>query len=312
MKKVIVTGAAGFIPSHLIEGLLSRGYEVLGIDNYLTGLPTNLNQAKANDKFSFQEADVNNLAEIEKTFLDFSPDYVFHYAACVGVKRTLDNPQWVLNDIKGLDNILELCRKSKVKRICYSSSSEVYGEPVEFPQHEHTTPLNSKLPYAVVKNLGEVYLKTYKKEHDLDYTIFRFFNTYGPRQSPDFVISKFIKCALQGEPISVYGDGSQSRTFCFIKDNVDATINALESKECANEVINIGSDNEMSILELAKKIIATTNSKSNIVHLPALEEGDMTRRLPYIEKMHDLLKRDLTQLDIGLHQTLEYFSKDVE
>lgn len=311
MKKVIVTGAAGFIPSHLVEGLLNKGYEVLGFDNYLTGIPLNLSRAKDHDLFSFIEADVNNLLEIEEAFLDFCPDYVFHYAACVGVKRTLANPQWVLNDIKGLDNILELCRKSKVNRICYSSSSEVYGEPVEFPQHEHTTPLNSKLPYAVVKNLGEVYLKTYKKEYDLDYTIFRFFNTYGPRQSHDFVISKFIKLALAGEPISVYGDGSQSRTFCYIKDNIDATINALESKKCLNEVINIGSDNEMSILELAQKIIEVTNSSSKITYLPALEEGDMTRRLPFTEKMQSLIERELTDFQTGLRHTLDYFDSNV-
>lgn len=307
MKKVIVTGAAGFIPSHLVEGLLDRGFEVLGFDNYLTGLPANLIHAKNHDLFRFVEGDVNKLETIEEAFLDFGPDYVFHYAACVGVKRTLANPQWVLNDIKGLDNVLELCRKSKVERICFSSSSEVYGEPVEFPQYEDTTPLNSKLPYAVVKNLGEVYLKTYQKEYDLNYTIFRFFNTYGPRQSPDFVISKFIKFALEGEPISVYGDGSQSRTFCWIKDNIEATINALESKKCINHVINIGSNNELSIHELAQEIIKLTGSNSEITHFPALEEGDMTRRLPSIEKMRELLGKELTDVNSGLEQTVEYF-----
>src|SRR5437588_12842334 len=121
----------------------------------------------------------------------------------------------VLDDIKGIQNVLHLAKNTGVKRVFFSSSSEVYGEPVEFPQNEFTTPLNSRLPYAVVKNVGEAFLRSYKQEFDLDYTIFRFFNTYGPKQSSDFVMTKFIKAALANDRITIYGDGSQTRTFCY-------------------------------------------------------------------------------------------------
>lgn len=114
------------------------------------------------------------------------------------MKRTTDNPVSVLHDIDGIRNVLDLCKNTGVKRVFFSSSSEVYGEPVEFPQNEHTTPLNSKLPYAIVKNIGEAFLRSYHKEYGLDYTVFRFFNTYGPKQSKDFVVSKFIRAALKG------------------------------------------------------------------------------------------------------------------
>jgi UDP-glucose 4-epimerase len=239
-------------------------------------------------------------------FLSYSIDYVFHYAATVGVQRTLDNPVRVLNDIEGIKNILNLSKNTPVKRVFYSSSSEVYGEPVEFPQNEETTPLNSKLPYAIVKNIGEAFLKSYKQEYNLDYTIFRFFNTYGPNQSQDFVIAKFLKLALKNEDITIYGDGSQSRTLCYIDDNIDATVNAFLSSDWENTTINIGNNNETSVLDIAHKIITITNSTSKIVHLPALKDGDMTRRLPDIANMQTLLNnRPLVSLEDGIDKMLK-------
>jgi UDP-glucose 4-epimerase len=237
--------------------------------------------------------------------LAYNFDFVFHYAAVVGVKRTLDNPIMVLDDINGIKNILELSKYTKVQRVFFSSSSEVYGEPVESPQNEDTTPLNAKLPYAIVKNVGEVFLKSYKKEYDLDYTIFRFFNTYGPKQSIDFVMSKFIRLALANKDITVYGNGMQTRTFCYIDDNIGATINALMKNKCINETINIGNDNEITILKLAEEIIRVTKSKSKIIHLPALKEGDMSRRKPDITKMKKLLGRKLLPLEKGIKKLIE-------
>jgi UDP-glucose 4-epimerase len=181
----------------------------------------------------------------------------------------------------------------------------VYGEPVEFPQNEHTTPLNSRLPYAIVKNIGEAYLKSFKQEYDLDYTIFRFFNTFGPKQSKDFVISKFIAAALKGEDITIYGDGSQTRTFCFIDDNITATTNAFYQNKFVNDVVNIGGDTEMPILEVANLIIKLTNSSSKIVHLPALKDGDMTRRRPDTTKMRQLLDKEPLTLEQGLEKLLK-------
>jgi UDP-glucose 4-epimerase len=148
-------------------------------------------------------------------------------------------------------------------------------------------------------------LRSYQREYNLDFTIFRFFNTYGPRQSDDFVIAKFIKRALKNEDITIYGDGSQTRTFCYIDDNIDATIAAFEKDMFVNDTINIGNNNETSILDLAKTVIRLTDSKSAIVHLPALTEGDMTRRLPDISKMKVLLGRELTSLEQGIINILQ-------
>ena len=143
-------------------------------------------------------------------------------------------------------------------------------------------------------------MKSYNKEYDLDYTVFRFFNTYGSKQSKDFVVSKFINSALKNENLTIYGDGSQTRTFCYVDDNIQATTTAFYEHQYVNDIVNIGGDVEVTILELAKIIIKLTKSRSNIIHLPALEEGDMTRRRPDITKMKKLLNRDLLSLDEGL------------
>ena len=303
MKNVLITGGAGFVPSSLADGLLSRGgYKVVLVDNMLTGQMSNV---PMHENATFIRADANCYADMAAIFSRFSFDYVFHYAAVVGVKRTLDNPAMVLEDIDGIKHILNLSKNTGVHRVFFSSSSEVYGEPVELPQNEVTTPLNSKLPYAIVKNVGEAFFRSYKDEYDLDYTIFRFFNTYGPKQSTDFVMSKFIDAALNNRDITIYGDGLQTRTFCYINDNIDACLNAMRSEEFKNDVVNIGSDDEVTIMELAHTIKRLTNSSSKIIHLPALEEGDMTRRQPDIGKMKNLLNRPLTHLDEGIKKVLE-------
>jgi UDP-glucose 4-epimerase len=191
-----------------------------------------------------------------------------------------------------------------VKRFFYTSSSEVYGEPVEFPQNEETTPLNSRLPYAIVKNVGEAFCRSYHQEYGLDFTILRFFNTYGPKQSADFVISKFLKAALTDQPITIYGDGNQSRTFCFVKDNVSAIINSLTTNSSINEVINIGNDQDTTVLELANLIIQLTESKSVIQFLPPLKEGDMTRRKPDNSKMKKLMSKQLIPLEVGVKEII--------
>ena len=304
-NNILVTGGAGFVGSSLVEELINdENNFVVVVDNLQTGSKDKLPIAQ-HGNLKFIQCDVNKEAEITSVFHTFSFDYVFHYAALVGVKRTLDNPVKVLNDITGIKNILNLSKNTGVKRVIYASSSEVYGEPVEYPQNEETTPLNSRLPYAIVKNVGEAFLKSYKQEYGLDYTIFRFFNTYGPKQSKDFVISKFLSAALNNEPITVYGKGDQTRTFCFVKNNVEACINAAFDEEYANQTINIGNNIETTILDLATIIISLTDSKSEIQHLPALEEGDMTRRNPDITKMKTLLKKDLISLEDGIKEILK-------
>ena len=303
-RKILVTGGAGFIGSSLAERLCQNTENfVVVVDNLLTGSVSNIPKT-VDQNLKFIKADVNSFNDIASIFHAYAFDYVFHYAAVVGVKRTLANPVMVLNDLKGINNILTLSKNTGVKRVFYTSSSEVYGEPVEFPQNEYTTPLNSRLPYAIVKNAGEAYLRSFKHEYNLDYTIFRLFNTYGPKQSVDFVISKFIMAALRGKEITIYGDGSQTRTFCFIEDHLDATLNAFYDNLVINDVANIGTDNEMTVLELAKTIIRLTHSQSKIVHLPELKEGDMTRRQPDITRMKELLRRRPTSLEDGINALL--------
>ena len=302
-RKILITGGAGFIGSSLAHKLSEDKSNVITIvDNLLTG---DVNRIPKLDNVKFIKGDVNDTQVISSIFYGNHFDYVFHYAAVVGVKRTIENPIMVLDDLKGMRNVLDLCKNTSVKRIFFSSSSEVYGEPVELPQHEYTTPLNSRLPYAIVKNVGEAFLKSYKQEYDLDYTIFRFFNTYGPLQSKDFVVSKFIAAAMKNEDITIYGDGSQTRTFCFVDDNIQACVNAFMKDEVMNDVINIGSDKILTVLELAEMIIKVADSTSKIIHLPALEEGDMTRRQPDTGKMLQLLGKEPLSLEEGLKKVID-------
>lgn len=303
MTKILITGGAGFIGSSLAEKLLTNPiYFVVLIDNLLTG---DIRKVPQQSNCKFIKCDVNHYRDIAAIMTSFQFDYVFHFAAVVGVKRTLENPVQVLNDLSGIKNILELSKNTGVKRVFFSSSSEVYGEPVELPQNEETTPLNSRLPYAVVKNVGEAFCRSYQQEFGLSFTIFRFFNTYGPRQSTDFVISKFINAALSNSPITIYGKGLQTRTFCYIDDNVDCMIKILEQNLMVNDVINIGNDQDYTVLQLAKVIIELTGSKSEIVYLPPLKEGDMTRRQPDASKMKSILNRELLTLETGISKILK-------
>jgi nucleoside-diphosphate-sugar epimerase len=305
--RVLITGGAGFVPSSLADALLKNpDTEIVLVDNFLTGRKENI---PAHPRCRFIKNDVNNYNDIAPVFLAFRFDYVFHYAAVVGVKRTLEHPVMVLDDIMGIRNVLDLAKNTGVKRVFFSSSSEVYGEPVHLPQHEHTTPLNSRLPYAVVKNVGESFCRSYQQEYGLEFTLFRFFNTYGPKQSPDFVVSRFINAALENKDITVYGDGMQTRTFCYIDDNTEACINALTQNLFVNDVVNVGNDKAITVLELAETIIRLTESNSKIIHLPPLPEGDMTRRQPDIGNMNQLLKREFISLDEGLSRIIALRTK---
>ena len=301
--KILVTGGAGNIGGSLSRKLVERSDCFIDIiDDLSTGSENKLPDKKFKN-WNFFHIDVNNYENILKNIGERDYDFIFHYAAVVGVNRTLKNPKLVLNDIEGIKNILEFSKQKKVNRIFFSSSSEVYGEPVEIPQKEATTPLNSKLPYAVVKNLAESYFRTYKKEDNINYTIFRLFNTFGPLQSDDFVITKFINQAIANKDLTVYGDGSQTRTFCYIDDNIDCTIKCLLENKYINDVLNIGSDEEMSILSLAELVIKLTKSKSKIIHLPPLKEGDMSRRKPDTSKMKSVLNREIVSLEDGIIKT---------
>lgn len=306
MNKILITGGAGNVGGALARKLVeNKNYNVVIADNLLTGSKSKL-PSKNYSNWKFVHCDVNNYKEISELMLVNQFDYVFHYAAVVGVKRTQDQPIAVLNDIEGIRNILQLSKNSSVKRVFYSSSSEVYGEPVELPQHEQTTPLNSRVPYAVVKNVGEAFFKSFYKSYGLPFTIFRFFNTYGPNQSEDFVIAKFLRAALNGDDITIYGDGTQTRTFCYVDDNINSCIKIFEEDLMLNDVINIGGAIEFTIKEVAELIIKKTQSRSKLIHLPALKEGDMSRRMPDNSKMINILQKDLISLETGIDLMLKH------
>lgn len=304
MRKILVTGGAGNVGGALVEKLVQdKTNFVVVVDDLSTGFLSKL-PSKEHENWKFIKADVNDYREISAIMLAYNFHYVYHFAAVVGVLRTQENPVKVLNDISGIKHILNLSKNSSVKHVFFSSSSEVYGEPVELPQHEHRTPLNSRVPYAVVKNVGESFLKSYYQEFGLTYTIFRFFNTYGPNQSTDFVVSRFLALALKGEDITIYGDGTQTRTFTYIDDNIDTIVTIMNNKLLENDVINIGSDKLMTVLDLANLVIKLTNSESQIVHLPPLKEGDMTRRQPDNTKMREILGRELISVEEGIKRMM--------
>lgn len=307
-RTILVTGGAGNVGGALVAGLVRNPENfVVVVDDLSTGQREKLPGAD-HTNWRFIRADANDYQQLLAIMTSYRFDFVFHYAAMVGVKRTIENPIRVLRDIQGISYVMELAKNTGVKRVFFSSSSEVYGEPVEIPQHEENTPLNARLPYAIVKNVGEAFLRSYQEMHDLDYTIFRFFNTYGPKQSEDFVMAKFIKAALAGKDITVYGDGSQQRTFCYVDDNIDTCLTCLYDNKCVNETLNIGSDKMVTILELAQMVIRLTNSSSKIVHLPPLEKGDMQRRQPDITKMRSILNRELVPLEEGIRKLIAVFS----
>lgn len=304
-NKILVTGGAGNIGSALIERLLSDPDNfVVILDNLSTGFLSKL-PPESQENWKFINADVNNFNDISSVMLSYNFDYVFHFAAVVGVQRTQENPVDVLNDIEGIKNILNLSKNSSVRHVYFASSSEVYGEPVELPQNEYRTPLNSRVPYAVVKNVGECFFRSYWQMYQLPYTIFRFFNTYGPNQSADFVVSRFLNSALKNESITLYGDGSQTRTFTYVTDTVEVCYRIFKDQLLQNDVINIGNDELMTIRELADLCIRLTGSSSGIVHLPPLKEGDMTRRQPDNRKMRDILNKKLIRVDEGISLMLK-------
>jgi nucleoside-diphosphate-sugar epimerase len=304
MDKILVTGGAGNVGSALIEKLISKTENhVVIVDDLSTGFLSKLPKTNQ-DRWQFIKADVNNYNEISSIMLSQKFDYVFHFSAVVGVLRTQENPIRVLKDIDGIKNILDISKNTSVKRVFFSSSSEVYGEPVVLPQHEHTTPLNSRVPYAVVKNVGESFCKSYNQEYNLNFTIFRLFNTYGPNQSTDFVVARFLAAALKDQNITIYGDGSQTRTFTYVDDTIDTCLSCLYNNYVINDVINIGNDKLCTVLELAQLIIKLTNSNSRIVHIAPLKEGDMTRRQPDNSKMKEILGRELIPLEEGIKKMI--------
>jgi len=298
MSKYLVTGGAGFIGSHMCDKLTSLGHEVVCFDNLSTG---------KNIREKFIKGDVNNINDLRPVFEQNNFDGVFHYAATVGVKRTIENPLMVLEDVKGIMNILELSLKHGKPKVVFASSSEIYGEPKEIPEREDGE-IDPKMPYSVVKLIGEKFLEAYYKKHGLKTCSLRFFNVYGSGQESGgygFVVGMFIKNVLNGLPPIVFGDGSQTRDFVYIDDNIEATWLAMQLDKANGQVINIGAGQPITILELANKIISLNNSDLK----PEFKEnnrGDILYRCPKIDRMIEVLDfRPRISLDEGLKKIME-------
>lgn len=315
--KYLITGGAGFIGSHLGEELLARGHHVSVIDNLSTGSVQNIAHLKSDEKFSYVIDDIANeplLAEL----IDAS-DVVFHLAAAVGVKLIVESPvRTIETNIYGTQLVLKHAAKKK-RKVLLASTSEVYGKSNNVPFSEDDDMVlgatkKSRWSYAASKAVDEFLALSYTKERKLPTVVVRLFNTVGPRQVGHYgmVIPRFITQALAGGPITVYGDGKQSRCFCYVKDALAGLISLSESEDATGDVFNLGSDEEIAIEELAKKVQSLVNENAKIEYIPyeqAYEEGfeDMRRRVPDISKITSLIGwRPTKNIDDILKLTADY------
>jgi UDP-glucose 4-epimerase len=301
--RVLITGGAGFIGSHLVEAYLERGDEVYVIDDLSTGSLKNIEFLQKEDRYRdrlFVHIDtiLNHETMLELVGIC---DTVFHLAAAVGVQYILDNPlQSIKTNIQGTEKVLELCDKFK-KKVLLASTSEVYGKHTHAPLVETDNIVygpSSKFrwSYAASKLMDEFTALAYHRTKRLQVTIARLFNTIGPRQTGTYgmVVPRFVEQALNDEPLTVYGDGTQTRTFTGVKDVVRVFMGMVENDHSFGEVFNIGGTEEISILDLAQRVIALSESKSEIVLIPyeeayAADFEDMMRRVPSVQKVHQLL-----------------------
>jgi len=308
--RCIVTGAAGFLASHLTDRLLTLGHEVVAIDNFITGSPTNLAHLKDEPRFTLIQQDVSKYIHV-----DGSVDAVFHFASPAS---PIDYLQLPIQTLKvgslGTHNSLGLA-KAKGARFLLASTSEVYGDPQVHPQPEsywgHVSPVGPRGVYDEAKRFAEAITMAYHRYHDLDTRIVRIFNTYGPRMRPrdGRVVSNFIVQALKGELITIYGDGSQTRSFCYIDDEIDGIVRLFESDE--HDPVNIGNPHEFTIIQLADIVLRLTGSSSKLVREP-LPTDDPKQRRPDISRAKLLLGWEpAVPLEEGLRRTIEHFRKVV-
>jgi len=305
-KRILVTGGAGFIGSHLCEKLLDHGDEVICVDNFYTGRRANIAHLISNPLFEVLRHDIcfPLYVEVDEIYNLACPASPVHYQ--------FDPVQTTKTSVHGVINMLGLAKRVKAK-ILQASTSEVYGDPDVHPQPEsykgHVNPIGARSCYDEGKRCAETLFFDYHRQAGLKIKVARIFNTYGPQMHPNDgrVVSNFIVQALQNQDITIYGQGSQTRSFCYVDDLVDALIKLMESPDHFTGPVNLGNPNEITILELAEKIIELTNSRSRIIFRP-LPEDDPKQRQPLI----DLAKKQLgwkptTMLDDGLRQTIEYF-----
>lgn len=306
MKQILVTGGAGFIGSHLCSRLLKEGNDVICVDNLFTGSKRNIEELLKDHHFEFLRHDVTKelLVEVDQIYNLACPASPVHYQY---------NPvKTMKTSVMGAINMLGLAKRVKA-RILQASTSEIYGNPNVHPQHEeywgNVNPIGIRSCYDEGKRAAETLFFDYYRQNNVDIKIIRIFNTYGPNMSIDDgrVISNFIVQALKGEDITIYGNGTQTRSFCYVDDLVEGMIRMMNSQDGFTGPVNLGNPCEFTMLELAKKVISLTKSKSNIVYKP-LPQDDPVMRKPVIEiakkKLHWMPK---IGLDEGLKKTIDYF-----
>ena len=306
--RVLVTGGAGFIGSHLCEALIKKGLRVICVDNLITGSEKNIAHLRGSKYFKFLKQDI-----IKDLDLNLDLDYLFHLASPASPNdfEKLAEEIALVNTI-GTINMLNLARKTRA-RFLLGSTSEVYGDPKEHPQKEsYLGNVNSFGPrscYDESKRFGEAMTYIYLRKYSLDARVVRIFNTYGPRMRRDDgrAVSNFVNQAISGKPLTVYGKGSQTRSFCYVDDMVDGLMKVMFSEKAKGEVINLGNPEEYNILDLTKKIRKMTGSKSKIVY-SALPPDDPLQREPDISKAKKLLGwSPKVSLSEGLKKTIEYY-----
>ncbi len=311
--RILITGAAGFIGSHLSTRLVNDGHEVVGMDNFVTGNPENLAHLSGNPKFSFIRHDVSNFI-----FVPGKVDAVLHFASPASPNPA--SPYGYVNlpiqtmkaGALGTHNSLGVARAHSAKFLL-ASTSEIYGDPLEHPQVEtywgHVDPIGLRSVYDEAKRFAEALTMAYHRFHQIDSRIVRIFNTYGPRMHIDDgrVVPNFIQQALRGEPLTIYGDGTQTRSFCYVDDLVEGVVRLLHSD--VNTPVNIGNPEETTILEFAEKINNYIGNNAGVVYnLESRGEGDPQRRRPDISRADSLLNwQPKTTIEYGLDKTIPYF-----
>ncbi len=310
-KRVIVTGGAGFLGSYLCEKLLGRGDEVICVDNFYTGRRANIAHLLGNPYFEVMRHDVCFPLYMEA-------DEIYNLACPASpVHYQFDPVQTTKTSVHGAINMLGLAKRLKIK-ILQASTSEVYGDPTVHPQTEgywgNVNPIGPRSCYDEGKRCAETLFFDYYRQHNLKIKVARIFNTYGPRMHPNDgrVVSNFIVQALKGEDITIYGDGSQTRSFCYVEDLVDGLVKLMESPDEFTGPVNLGNPGEFSILELANKVIEVTDSRSKIIYRP-LPEDDPMQRKPDISLATRVLGwTPSMELDGGLQRTVDYFRSILE
>jgi dTDP-glucose 4,6-dehydratase len=303
--RALVTGGAGFLGSHLCDALLAEGYSVIVVDNLLTGRASNIDHLRNDSRFEFRQLDINLPFDCGKV------DYVFHFACPAS---PVDYMKHGIETLKvgslGTLHALEVAHKYGA-RYLISSTSECYGDPLQNPQKEtywgNVNPIGPRSVYDEAKRFSEALTMAYHRHHKVDTRIVRIFNTYGPRMqlNDGRVVPNFMKQALRGEDLTVYGDGSQTRSFCYVSDEVDGFIRLSKSNE--HSPVNIGNPTEFTILECAKRVLAVTGSSSAIRYEP-LPQDDPKQRCPDITKARTQLGWEpKIDLETGLRMSLEYF-----